>query len=166
MRRCPAQWIVALIDRANTIIARSERHSEYAGTKVNFDFMEQTTTPEGVNVGPTRLGDDFRWTWRRSATTGWIVSVGIPTALLRAPRNSALTNYTMASSALLVLSLALTYFLSGYLPHSIGALGIDRTPTKEEFRILFEVCAQRRSGGGREAAHRAGQRKTRPEIRL
>ena len=134
----PGQWIITLIDRANTIIARSERHSEYAGTKVNFNFMEQTTTPEGVNVGPTRLGDDFRWTWRRSATTGWIVSVGIPTALLRAPRNSALTNYTMASSALLVLSLALTYFLSGYLPHSIGALGIDRTPTKEEFRILFE----------------------------
>jgi PAS domain S-box-containing protein len=39
---------------------------------------------------------------------------------------------------LLALSLALTYFLSGYLPRSIGALGIDRTPTREEFRILFE----------------------------
>jgi PAS domain S-box-containing protein len=37
-----------------------------------------------------------------------------------------------------VLSLLLTYVLSGYLPHSIGALGIDRTPTREEFRILFE----------------------------
>ena len=43
----PGQWIVALIDRANTIIARSERHSEYAGTKVNFDFMEQTTNARG-----------------------------------------------------------------------------------------------------------------------
>jgi two-component system sensor histidine kinase UhpB len=93
---------------------------------------------EGVNIGPTRYGDDFRWSWRRSASTGWIVAVGMPTALLRAPQNTALFNYAAASSVVLLLSLALTYYLSGLLPHSIGALGIDRTPTKEEFRILFE----------------------------
>ena len=96
--------------------------------------------PEGVNIGPTRHGDDFRWTWRRSAATGWIVAVGMPTSLLRAPQNTALFNYAAASSVLLLVSLALTYYLSGLLPHSIGVLGIDRTPTKEEFRILFEFA--------------------------
>ena len=50
----PGQWIVALIDRANTIIARSERHGEYAGTKVNFDFTRKMKKTEGVNIGPTR----------------------------------------------------------------------------------------------------------------
>jgi two-component system, NarL family, sensor histidine kinase UhpB len=134
----PGQWVVALIDRANNIIARSERHSEYAGTRVNFDFARKMKKTEGVNIGPTRTGDDFRWTWRRSASTGWIAAVGMPTALLRAPQNTALLNYAAASSVVLLVSLALTYWLSGFLPHSIGALGIDRTPTKEEFRILFE----------------------------
>jgi PAS domain S-box-containing protein len=134
----PGQWIVALIDRANTIIARSERHGEYAGTRVNFDFTRKMKKSEGVNIGPTRYGDDFRWSWRRSTSTSWIVAVGMPTSLLRAPQNTALFNYAAASSVVLLVSLALTYYLSGLLPHSIGALGIDRTPTKEEFRILFE----------------------------
>ncbi|MBX9843083.1 MAG: PAS domain S-box protein [Xanthobacteraceae bacterium] len=134
----PGQWIVALIDRGNNIIARSERHSEYAGTKVNFNFAKKVTKTEGVNIGPTRYGDDFRWSWRRSASTGWVVAVGMPTNLLRAPQNTALLNYAAASGVVLLVSLALTYYLSGLLPHSIGALGIDRTPTKEEFRILFE----------------------------
>jgi two-component system, NarL family, sensor histidine kinase UhpB len=134
----PAQWIVAMIDRVNTIIARSERHGEYAGTRVNFDFMGNAPVSEGVNVGPNRFGEEYRWTWRRSAMTGWVVAVGMPTRLLNAPRKAALTTFSLASGSLLALSLALTYFLSGYLPHSIGALGIDRTPTKEEFRILFE----------------------------
>ena len=134
----PAQWIVAMIDRVNSIIARSERQSEYAGTRVNFDFMGKAPQSEGVNVGPNRFGEEHRWSWRRSAMTGWIVAVGMPTSVLNAPRNSALATYAAASSTLFVLSLALTYLLSGYLPHSIGALGIDRTPTKEEFRILFE----------------------------
>jgi len=133
----PGQWTITLIDRNNTIIARSERHTDYAGTKVNFKFNDAGTA-EGVNFGSSRDGEDKRWTWRRSTTTGWVVSVGVPLALLEAPQNSALVNYAMVSSALLALSLALTYFLSSYLPHSIGALGIDRTPTREEFRILFE----------------------------
>jgi len=55
----------------------------------------------------------------------------LPLALLEAPQNGALVNYLLASSGLLVLSLLLTYLLSGYLPHSVGALGIDRTPTRE-----------------------------------
>jgi two-component system, NarL family, sensor histidine kinase UhpB len=133
----PGQWTITLIDRANTIIARSERHNEYVGTKVRFDFKNEGTA-EGVNIGSSRYGEDIRWTWRRSGTTGWIVSVGVPVSLLEAPWKSALVNYVGASGGLLALSLALTYFLSGYLPRSIGALGIDRTPTREEFRILFE----------------------------
>jgi two-component system sensor histidine kinase UhpB len=134
----PGQWTITLIDRANTIIARSERHSEYVGTKVSLDFKKNEGSAEGVNIGSSRYGENIRWTWRRSSTTGWITSVGVPLSLLEAPKNTALANYAMTSSGLLALSLALTYFLSGYLPRSIGALGIDRTPTREEFRILFE----------------------------
>ncbi len=133
----PGQWTVTLIDRNNTIIARSERHGEYVGTKVKYQFNGGGSV-EGVNFGLSREGEDKRWTWRRSAITGWVVSIGVPLALLEAPQTSALVNYAMGSSALLALSLALTYLLSGYLPHSVGALGIDRTPTREEFRILFE----------------------------
>jgi two-component system sensor histidine kinase UhpB len=133
----PGQWTITLIDRANTIIARSERHNEHVGTKVSFDFKNEGTA-DGVSIGASRYGEDIRWTWRRSGATGWIVSVGVPLNLLEAPKKSALISYAMASSGLLALSLALTYFLSGYLPRSIGALGIDRTPTREEFRILFE----------------------------
>jgi PAS domain S-box-containing protein len=62
----------------------------------------------------------------------------MPMSMLQAPQRTALTNYAVASSVVLMLALALTYHLSGLLPYAVGALGIDRTPTKEEFRILFE----------------------------
>jgi PAS domain S-box-containing protein len=134
----PDQWLITLVDRDNNIIARSERQQEVAGAKLLVDFASQARGFEGVTEGTNRFGIKYRWTWLRSANGGWFVSIGVPMSVLEAPAKRALLTYTAASGSLFVFAILISYYLGGRLGQSMGTLGIDRTPTKEEFRILFE----------------------------
>jgi PAS domain S-box-containing protein len=49
-----------------------------------------------------------------------------------------LITYTAASGLLFIVAMLVSSHIGGRLGQSMGALGIDRTPTKNEFRILFE----------------------------
>ncbi|PWT84174.1 MAG: hypothetical protein C5B56_16025 [Proteobacteria bacterium] len=59
-------------------------------------------------------------------------------AVLEEPSRVALAGYGVAGVLLLAAAGALTYQLGRRLLQSAGVLGIDRQPTREEFRILFE----------------------------
>jgi PAS domain S-box-containing protein len=134
----PAQWVVTLIDRDNTIVARSERHSEVAGSKLLVDLAGGTAA-EGASTGTDRYGIAYRWTWHRSKLTGWLVAVGVPLSVLEAPARAALINYAAASGALLIIAMTLSFYVGGHLPEG-GKLGIDRQPTREEFQLLFDTA--------------------------
>jgi two-component system sensor histidine kinase UhpB len=135
----PDRWVISLVDRENTIVARSERHREFAGHKLILAIAGRTAASEGIVEGPNRDGIVFRWTWRRFEAMGWYVSVGVPLSLLEAPARSALTKYAAASGMLFAVAMALSFYLGDRLSQSVGTLGIDRQPTREEFRILFEA---------------------------
>ena len=127
--------LVTVIDRDGIIVARSEKHSEFAGTRV------KTPLPLDIqNVGRSsnREGIPFHWFNSRSDATGWYVSVGVPDGVLDAPSTRSLVSFTTAASLLLAIAIALSYFWGGRLAQSMGALGIDRKPTREEFEVLFE----------------------------
>lgn len=132
------QWLITLFDRDNTIIARSERHEEVAGRKLTNDFAGRATGSEGIIEGTNRYGIKYRWTWLRSMTGSWFVAIGVPLSVLEAPAKQALMTYAAAGGSLFVVAILLSSYLGGRLGQSMGTLGIDRTPTKEEFRILFE----------------------------
>jgi PAS domain S-box-containing protein len=134
----PDQWVVTLIDRDNTIVARSERHGEFAGSKLTVDFAGRAEGVEGLILGTDRFGVGYRWAWRRSELTRWFVIVGVPLTVLEAPRKRALATYTVASVSLFAIAFALSFYLGGRLSQSVGEMGIDRNPTREEFSILFE----------------------------
>ncbi len=64
----------------------------------------------------------------------------MPQSVLDAPIHQAFLNFGIAGSFILLAALGLAYHLGGRVSHSIGALGIDRAPTREEFQVLFEYA--------------------------
>jgi len=127
--------IATILDRNNTIIARSEKQEEYAGRVVS---IPPPPGPEGVVRASSQDGIPFRWYFRRSAVSGWLVSIGTPESVLEAPARQALVGFTAAGGALFFIAIGLSYYWAGRLSKSVGALGIDRKPTREEFQVLFE----------------------------
>ena len=115
-------------------MARSQRNDEFAGTPLAIPMPEWRSVGRSVN----REGIAFHWFNRRSDLTGWIVSVGVPDSVLDAPDRRALAYFAAAGGLAFLFSLALSYPLARRLSETSGALGIDRTPTREEFEVLFE----------------------------
>lgn len=99
----PDQWAVSIVDRNNGIVARSEKHERFVGTKIVNDFLDAGKT-FGRWDGVNRDGVPFQWTYLHSAATGWFVTIGVPGAVLAKPHNQALTIF--ASSAFLLLGVA------------------------------------------------------------
>jgi PAS domain S-box-containing protein len=126
--------LATVIDRGNTIVARSQRNEEFAGTALAIPMSEWRSVGRSVN----REGIAFHWFNRRSDLTGWIVSVGVPDSVLDAPGRRAYAYFAAAGGLAFLFSLALSYPLARRLSETSGALGIDRTPTREEFEVLFE----------------------------
>ena len=133
----PENWAISIVDQRNVIVARSEKHSEFTGSKVRNDFLS-TASASGMNRGINREGIASQWTYRRSELTGWYTAAGIPESVLAAPFKHSLAIYSTVGSLLLAIAMGLSYQLGDRISRSIGALGIDRKPTREEFRVLFE----------------------------
>ena len=134
----PSQWIVSVIDRDSNVIARSERQDEVVGTKSHNEIVADSEAMEGTGGGVGRFELPYNWVWQRSSRTGWIVSVAVPRSELEAPRTRALMAYAGVSGTVFVLAMAVTFYIGGHISKTIGEMGIDREPTREEFRILFE----------------------------
>jgi PAS domain S-box-containing protein len=134
----PPQWIVSVIDSKNVIVARSEKHDEFSGTPIKRSTPAQATGSSGVDNSIGREGIAHRWAWYRSSVSGWVLAVGVPESVLNAPLRRALIGYGGAGSLAFILAMILSYKFGGRISQSIGALGVDRQPTRQEFEILFE----------------------------
>jgi two-component system, NarL family, sensor histidine kinase UhpB len=131
--------LAVVIDRNNTIVARSENGKSLGGSKVPSDFADLTAAKaEGVMDHTNREGVVLHWVFRRLPSTGWLVAVGVPTALLNAQARNTLASVVAAASTLFALGIGLTYLLGGRIEEKIGTLGIDRKPTREEFALFFD----------------------------
>jgi PAS domain S-box-containing protein len=127
--------IAIVIDRSNRVVARSQRHDDFAGIQFRIPLPPGK---QSVQRLINRDGTPFHWFNRRSDLTGWIISVGLPDRVLEAPSTRAFASFAIVGTLLLAFAIALSYRLGGRLSRSMGALGIDRKPTREEFEVLFE----------------------------
>jgi len=130
--------IVGLVDRNNVIVARSLRHEEYSGTAIPTEFAANASAAGGVWTSVSRLGVLNTWYYRRSVETGWFVAVGVPETVLSGPLKTSLAQFAGAGALLFALAMALTYQIGGRVERSLGAMGVDREPTREEFAVLFD----------------------------
>jgi PAS domain S-box-containing protein len=131
------EWIASVVDSARMIVARSSQHDRFVGKLIPPGSVLPQDS-QGVIRLVTLDGVDTFLFYVRSAVTGWIISVGVPSSALEAPATHAFTSFAIAGSLLLILAIGASHHLGGRLSRAMGALGIDRQPTHGEFRALFE----------------------------
>jgi two-component system sensor histidine kinase UhpB len=133
-----SDYVASIIDRNNTIVARSEQHAEFVGKQTQNDVNGRAPDPKGRWDGRSIAGAPFHWVYSRSEATGWLILTGVPQSVLNGPSQIALASYAAAGSLLLAIAIGFAYGWGGRFSHAFGALGIDRKPTREEFQVLFE----------------------------
>jgi PAS domain-containing protein len=171
----PADWTVALVDRAGLILARSRAHEEFVGTPANRSLQDATREGQaGTWRGTTLEGRAIHGAFARSSLADWRVAVGVPEAVLTAPLRQSLLLLLTLGAGLAGLSAALALWLGGRVALPIGALAkraaaLGRgeavapllTPVREVNRVAAELEAASASLGEREAALRASEARLR-----
>lgn len=132
--------VMSILDRRGVIVARSDRHAAFVGrpvASVSVDQFRQRIARG--NVKDRNLeGVLFCWGYVRSDFTGWIVSSGVPESVLQTGSTLTTLRFAGTGSAVLMIAVLGAYMIGSRISQSVGALGIDRKPTLEEFRVLFE----------------------------
>jgi PAS domain S-box-containing protein len=130
--------IVTISDGARTVVARSDRHDKFVGKRLPVSDEARFAPEQGILHGRNMEGVPFHWGYVRSPVTGWNIGAGVPERILDAAANRALARFSAAGAGIFVVALIAVYGVGGRFARSFGALGIDRSPTREEFQVLFE----------------------------
>jgi PAS domain S-box-containing protein len=139
IRYTASDRLVSILDRNGSVVARSEWNDEFTGKRISTSSDELNLRPSRGIVRKSNLeGVDFFWGYVRSDLTGWTVTAGMPESVLRANSRRLLAWFAGGGLIVLIAALVGAYRLGGRFSKLFGALGIDRTPTREEFQVLFE----------------------------
>jgi two-component sensor histidine kinase len=113
-------WTAGITDRTGTVLARSERATDYVGTRLPPDLFEKTKSGDGVYRAISVEGDAILQATARSARSGWYVSASVPIELVKEPY---MRGYLFAA-LLLGIALALSWIFA-YLFARLMALPLD-----------------------------------------
>jgi hypothetical protein len=106
--------LAIVVDRSNTLVARSEKADSFAGTKVLPEFAGLTSSGiEGVVDNTNREGVALHWVFRRLQTTSWLVAVGVRKAILEASAHNTIALTATAGTTLFAFAIGLTYLFGG-----------------------------------------------------
>ncbi len=136
-REIGREQLVTIWDQQRIIVARSENHPELAGKPLTSP-PDELNSESGIVHGNSLEGVPYSWANVRSRLTGWTISSGIPERQLQAASRQTLMRFAAVGGAVVLIGVLAAYLIAGQLSQSFGALGIDRSPTREEFRALFE----------------------------
>ncbi|WP_181706278.1 sensor histidine kinase [Chthonobacter rhizosphaerae] len=163
----PPDWIGALIDRQDTIIARSRQAERFVGTKATEDLRLRATGTEGVWTGVTKDGIPVLSAYVRSPITGWRSAVGVSVASVEAPLKRTFLWLGAAAVAGLAVALAAAIWFGQRFANAMTELAASavalgqsaplRQPvetTNHEINLIGKAI----SGAARELAKRAEAR--------
>lgn len=122
-QKMPPDWVAAIVDSSDTIVARTIGGDEFIGKKVSADLKrELVAASEGFFEGKTIEGIPVLSSFSRSQVSGWSVAIGIPKATLLGPLRQALLSNIVAALVLLAGGTLLARRVSGRIADSIHAL--------------------------------------------
>jgi PAS domain S-box-containing protein len=81
----PDEWLAAIVDGADRIIARTRRQEEFVGRLATPDFRENATGSRGLWLGTTAEGQPVLGSYARAAIADWRVAVGVPVKVIERP---------------------------------------------------------------------------------
>ena len=106
-QRVPEGWTVAVIDGAQTIVARNRAPEDYVGRTITGDLASLVTAgQEGSGTATNQEGQRLVTTFSRSEVSEWAVVIGVPEAVLAADLTRSLL-VTAGGGAFLLLLAAL-----------------------------------------------------------
>jgi PAS domain S-box-containing protein len=121
----PPDWLAAVVDGSDRIVARTRRHDEFVGTPATKDFQEHAAGRRGVWIGSTAEGLPVLGAYTRSALADWRVAVGVPVAVLERPLYASVLWLLGIGAATLVLSMLLAGFFAQRLAAPMRALAVQ-----------------------------------------
>ncbi|MFZ0104029.1 MAG: cache domain-containing protein, partial [Pseudolabrys sp.] len=122
-QKMPSDWVAAIVDNSETIVARTVGGDEFVGKKVSPDLMRALrSAAEGSFEGVTLEGVSVLTGFSRSTVSGWSVAIGVPKAGLFASLRQALFGNVVAAILLLVGGTFLAKLISARIADSIRAL--------------------------------------------
>jgi signal transduction histidine kinase len=122
-QKMPPDWVAAIVDSSDTIVARTIGGDEFIGKKVSADLKrELAAVNEGFFEGKTIEGIPVLSSVSRSQFSGWSVAIGIPKATFLGALRQALLSNIVAALVLLAGGTLLARRMSGRIADSIHAL--------------------------------------------
>jgi|KBSSwiStaDraftv2_1062776.scaffolds.fasta_scaffold63663_6 signal transduction histidine kinase len=123
LQKMPPDWVAAIIDSSDIIVARTVGASEFVGTNISTDLRRALMTAgEGTFDGKTREGIEVLSSFSRSTVSGWTVAIGIPKKGLFSFLWQALLQNIGAAAILLVAGIFLARRISARIADTIRAL--------------------------------------------
>ena len=121
----PQDWLAAIVDGADRIIARTRRHEEFVGTIATGDLRENATGPRGVWTGSTAEGQPVLGAYARSAIADWRIAIGVPVAVIEQPLYRSIAWLLSIGAAALAASTLLAGFFAQKLATPLRALAVQ-----------------------------------------
>jgi len=122
-QKMPPDWVAAIVDSSDTIVARTIGGDEFIGKKVSADLKrELAAANERFFEGKTIEGIPVLSSFSRSQFSGWSVAIGIPKATFLGALRQALLSNIVAALVLLAGGTLLARRMSRRIADSIHAL--------------------------------------------
>lgn len=121
-----AGWTSNIVDQNGILLARGKYAEIYVGREAfqGIRDVARGTAPAGSFDEINREGWRINNSFERSATSGWVAGVGVPTDLVEAPlwRNGA--TMAIVGVALTLASLLIAFLAAGHLSRAIRRMGL------------------------------------------
>ncbi|MGD9617304.1 MAG: ATP-binding protein [Alphaproteobacteria bacterium] len=140
----PQEWLAAIVDGADRIIARTRRHDEFVGGLASRDLRENATGPGGLWIGSTAEGLPVLGAYARSAMADWRIAVGVPVAVLERPLYRSLMWLLGIGAAALTISALLAGYFARRLVAPLRGLTVqaERLGRGETVRLTASAIAE------------------------
>ncbi len=130
--------IVSLLDGRNRIVARSRDHEELLGREAPPWFVEvRGQAPSGTFRGPTLYGEEVVGAYFPLRMAGWVLSAGMPTAVVLSPLNYTVLVAIGLAVLLLAVSVASATVLARRLAKPVRELAASGGRLAERQPILY-----------------------------
>jgi PAS domain S-box-containing protein len=121
----PREWLAAIVDSADRIIARTRKHEELVGSLATSDLRDNATGPRGVWTGSTAEGLPVLGAYARSAIAEWRIAVGVPVAVVERPLYQSIVWLLAIGASALAASALLAGFFARRLAAPLRALAVQ-----------------------------------------
>lgn len=149
-------WVVSVIDRTGTIVARTHLPERFVGEKASPALLQaMSRSSDGMIDGATLEGTAVLAAFSRSRTTGWTVAVGIPKQALL----SRLQHWVLWLTVSTVLLLGLGVFAASMIARRLGDAVAALLPMAEALgrgdAVQAQALSVREAGLVAQAMHEA-----------